>query len=251
MNSPAFFVQKCIQRLNYNAGRVCKEAGLSLDRFGSSLSNDVAYMQESSRHRQMMPLYDAIPKSEDAWVAPNASLIGDVMVSKWATVWYNVTIRAELNAVRIGHFSTIGDNTSIYTAHSLPHGVPASVNIGKNVVIEAGCVIHSSIIDDDCVIGANSIIGAGARIQRGAVLLPNSVVPPGRLIPAGQVWGGSPIGYVRDLSEQEQLQNYTASYSAGASQGANKFSLWPHEVSNDNSGESMEQYAQNNYFRNL
>ena len=81
-----------------------------------------------------MPLYDAIPQtSEEAWIAPNASLIGDVIVSRWATVWYNVTIRAELNAVRIGHFSSIGDGTAIYTAHAMPHGMSASVNIGKNV----------------------------------------------------------------------------------------------------------------------
>ena len=132
-----------------------------------------------------MPLYDAVPKAQDAWVAPNASLIGDVYVSKYATVWYNVVIRAELNAVRIGHFSSIGDGTTIYTLHSLPHGVPASVNIGKNVVVEAGCSIHSCIIDDDCVIGAGSIIGEGARLERGCQLLPNSFVPPGRRIPAG------------------------------------------------------------------
>ena len=185
MNSPAFLIQKCLQRVNYNTGRVLKEAGLSLDRFGSGLTNDVAYMAETSRHRQKMPLYDAVPKVENAWVAPNASLIGDVIVSRWATVWYNVTIRAEFNAVRIGHFSSIGDNTAIYTAHALPHGIPASVNIGKNVTIEAGCSIHSCIIDDDCVVGANSVIGAGARLERGCVILPNSVVQPGRLVPAG------------------------------------------------------------------
>ena len=127
-------MQKAVTRLNYNAGRIYKEAGLSLDRFGSGLTYDIAYMQESSRHRQKMPLYDSIPQtSEESWIAPNASLIGDVLISRWATVWYNVTIRAELNAVRVGHFSSIGDGTAIYTAHALPHGLSASVNIGKNV----------------------------------------------------------------------------------------------------------------------
>jgi len=63
------------------------------------------------------------------------------MVSKWATIWYNVVIRAELNAVRIGHFSSIGDGTVITSAHSLPAGVASSVNIGKNVTIEQNCSI--------------------------------------------------------------------------------------------------------------
>ena len=124
-------------------------------------------------------------------------------MSKWATVWYNVTIRGEMNAVRIGNFSSIGDGTSIFTAHALPAGVASSVNIGKNVVIEAGCRINSCIIDDDCIIGAGSVIGQGCCIERGAILLPNSVLPPGRVIPAGQVWGGNPVKFVRELSQEE------------------------------------------------
>jgi len=148
----------------------------------------------------MMPLYDSAPIVNNAWVAPNASLVGEVIISKWATIWYNVTIRAEQNAVRIGHFTSVGDGTSIYSLHALPHGLSSSVNIGKNVTIEAGCCINSCIIDDDCVIGAGSVIGAGARVERGAVLLPNTIVPAGRLIPAGQVWGGNTAAFVRELS---------------------------------------------------
>jgi len=210
-------------------------------------------MQETSRHRQQLPLYDSVPQVQDAWVAPNAALIGDVVVSKWASVWYNVTIRAEYNAVRIGHFSSIGDGTSIYTAHALPHGLSASVNIGKNVTIENGCSIHSCIIDDDAVIGANSVVGQGARIERGAVVLANSVVPPGRLVPAGQVWGGNPIAFVRDLTEEEQVSNYAASYNNGASEGVSEFSLWPHQVKQGDLGageESIEEYAGRKYWNN-
>ena len=191
--SPGILFSKATVRLQYNMGRLMKEAGLGLDRMGSGFTGDVAYMQDTSRHRQQMPLYDAIPVVNDAWVAPNASLIGDVIISKWATIWYNVSIRGEMNAVRVGNFSTIGDGTCIYTCHALPHGIPASVNIGKNVTIESGCSIHSSIIDDDVVIGENCVIGAGARIERGAQLLAHSVVPPGRLIPAGQLWGGNTV----------------------------------------------------------
>ena len=156
-----------------------------MDRFGSRMQNDVAYMQELSRHRQQMPLYDVAPHVDNAWVAPNASLIGEVIVSKYATVWYNVVIRAELNPVRIGHFSSVGDGTTINTACSLPHGLSASVNIGKNVTIEPHCSIYSCIIDDDVYIGHGTVIKQGARIERGAHILPGSVVPPGRLIPAG------------------------------------------------------------------
>ena len=190
---PLIIFSKATVRLRYNMGRLMKEAGLGLDRCGSGFMTDIAFMQDTSRHRQKLPLYDSIPIVQDAWVAPNASLIGDVFISKWATIWYNVTIRGEMNAVRVGNFSTIGDGTSIYTCHALPHGISASVNIGKNVIIEPGCSIHSSIIDDDVVIGENCVVGAGSRIERGAQLLPHSIVPPGRLIPAGQLWGGNSV----------------------------------------------------------
>jgi gamma-carbonic anhydrase len=125
-----------------------------------------------------MPIYDLSPDVDTAWIAPNATLgkpqcclltflVGEVIVSKYASVWYNVVIRAEINPVRIGHFSSIGDNTNINTACSLPHGIAASVNIGKNVTIEANCSIYSCIIDDDVVIGHNSVIMPGARLERG------------------------------------------------------------------------------------
>lgn len=50
-------------------------------------------------------------------------IVGEVIVSKWATVWYNVTIKGEINPVRIGHFSSIGEGTSINSACALPHGI--------------------------------------------------------------------------------------------------------------------------------
>jgi carbonic anhydrase/acetyltransferase-like protein (isoleucine patch superfamily) len=118
-------------------------------------------------------------------VTPNIIIVGEVIVSKWATVWYNVTIRAEINPVRVGHFTSIGDGTSINANCALPHGIAPSVNIGKNVTIEPNCSIYSSIIDDDVVIGSKSVIMPGARLERGCQILPNSIVPPGRLIPAG------------------------------------------------------------------
>lgn len=121
-------------------------------------------------------------------------------MSKYSTIWYNVVIRAELNPVRIGHFSSIGDGTTINTACALPHGLAPSVNIGKNVTIEPNCTLYSCIIDDDVHIGHNTVVMQGARIERGAVIEANSVVPPGRMIAAGQVWGGNPAVFVRELS---------------------------------------------------
>eukprot|EP00826_Nyctotherus_ovalis_P061892 TRINITY_DN885_c0_g1_i17.p2 TRINITY_DN885_c0_g1~~TRINITY_DN885_c0_g1_i17.p2 ORF type:complete len:151 (+),score=33.06 TRINITY_DN885_c0_g1_i17:531-983(+) len=96
----------------------------------------------------------------------------------------------------------------IHTFSSLGIGVPASVNIGKNVVVGHKCFLSSCIIDDDCVVGPGSSIMEGARLERGCVIAPCSVVPPGRLIPAGQVWGGSPASFIKDVEESQRVENY-------------------------------------------
>lgn len=119
---------------------------------------DIAYQRELSRHRQFLPLYDKVPKAHDAWVAPNSTLVGSVFLSKYSTIWYGVTMRAEMNPIRVGHFTSIGDRTTMHTNHSLHHGLVQSLNVGKNVTIGSNCNIHTCIIDDDCVIGANTII---------------------------------------------------------------------------------------------
>jgi carbonic anhydrase/acetyltransferase-like protein (isoleucine patch superfamily) len=244
----ASILNKAMTRTTYNTGRVLKEAGLAMDRFGSRLHNDVAYVADLSRHRQVMPLYDAVPEVKDAWVAPNATVAGNVFVSKYASVWYGAVLRGELHPIRIGHFTSIGDRTTIHTNHSLPAGIAASVNIGKNVSVGPNCNIHSCIIDDDCVVGANVVIQAGARLERGCQILPNSIVRAGSLIPAGQVWGGSPVTFVRELSQEEQFANYTRSYTNGAS--AFDAALWPNAFDNAPAeGQTIDEYSEETYYR--
>lgn len=156
--------------------------------------------------------------------------------------------------MRIGHFTSVGDGCTINTNHSLPHSICSSVNIGKNVTIEADCNIHSCIIDDDCVIGAGSVIQQGARLERGCQILPNSIVKAGSLIPAGQVWGGAPHAvYVRDLSESEQMDNYAKSYANGASDFSSSAtsSIWPGQFDDtpvDAGEQTMKAYNEEHYF---
>lgn len=64
-------------------------------------------------------------------MAPNSTLIGEVVVGNESSVWHNVVIRGDLNSVWVGNMTSIGDNTIIHTAGSLPNGMPASVTIGE------------------------------------------------------------------------------------------------------------------------
>ncbi len=160
----------------------------------------------------MLPVYDLEPAVGHCWIAPNATVVGEVSVGDFCSIWHNVVIRGDINAVIILNYTSIGDRTVIHTANSLPTGFPAAIHIGTHVQIGPGCSIYSSIIEDDVFVGANSVIMEGVRIEKGAIILPNSVVPPGRLIPACQVWGGNPVQYVRDALESEIFANYAYTF---------------------------------------
>ena len=85
-----------------------------------------------------------MPVTENAWVAPNATLVGEVLVRAFASVWYNAVIKGDLNRVQLAGFVSVGENSVIMTASSLPTGMPADCFIGRNTVIENNCTIISA-----------------------------------------------------------------------------------------------------------
>ena len=74
------------------------------------------------KHRMKLPLYDIEPRTENNWIAPRATIIGEVQIKRFASVWHNAVIRGDINRVDIRNFAAIGENTVIHTAPSLPTG---------------------------------------------------------------------------------------------------------------------------------
>ena len=185
-------------------------------------------VDEETKHRVRLPLYDLMPRFDNNWVAPNATVVGEVAVHKWASIWYNSVIRGDINRVTIGSFSSIGDNCVVHTAAALPTGMSAAVEIGNNCTIGAGSTLYSCHIEDDVVIGERSVVLEGARIEKGAQLAAGSVVPPGRLIPTKQLWGGNPVVFIKDLNIGEVWANYTKSYvvSSTGDMIKSEFTMW-------------------------
>ena len=99
--------------------------------------------EDFSKHRMLLPLYDIAPKTENNWVAPSATVIGEVDLRRFASVWYNAVVRGDINRVTIGSFSSVGERSVLATAPSLPTGMPARLTIGSNTSIGAGCSLYS------------------------------------------------------------------------------------------------------------
>jgi len=218
------------------------------------MTDDIAYTQKLSRHRNVMQIEDSKPQIDFGFIATNSTLSGEVFISPYASVWYNASLRGDVNPIRLGSYSSIGDSSVLFTACSLPVGIPSSVTIGKHVIIEEKCSIYPCIIDNNVFIGANSIIGEGARIEQGAMIAPNSFVPHGRLIPGKQLWGGNPVKYIRELTEEEIYAVYMQTYDIWnlAQKHMNGFNVSKEEETEEvkiDPESLMSKYLSDNYFK--
>ena len=163
------------------------------------------YIEKHTKHRSIMPLYDLWPSHGRAYIAPNATLIGEIYMGHECAVWSNAVLRGDINSITVMDYVFIGEHTVITTAASLPTGAPAGVVIGCNVIVGPRCSLHSCTIDDFVHVGAGSVILEGAKLEKGCAIGAGSVVPPGRLIPSNQLWAGNPVQFVRNLYEPDEI----------------------------------------------
>ena len=126
------------------------------------------------------------------YVAPEAIIIGDVVIEKGCSIWPYAVIRADLSEIRIGEGSSIQEHCQI-------HGNPGKPTIiGKNVSVGHGAIIHAAKIGDLVVIGMNSCILDDAEIGSGSVVGAGAVVRSGMKVPAGSLVVGVPGKIVRE-----------------------------------------------------
>src|SRR5712691_3716911 len=113
-----------------------------------------------------MPRYEYRGKTpvvaHDAWIAPTATLIGDVIVESGASIWFNSTLRGDMAQIVIGRGSSVQDNVVIHTEEGGP------TKVGARCTIEHGATVHSSLIEDDALIEGRAILAGGNSIGSGA-----------------------------------------------------------------------------------
>lgn len=164
-----------------------------------SLPSEAITSPQYVKHRSVMPSSGKYPFiSPDAFVAPSATVLGDVKVNSQTSIWYNAVVMGDKNEVKVGSMVSIGDRVVIKTCSHLPSGFPAVVDIRKGTTIGAGSVLSSCTVLEGCIVGENCVVLEGALVEPGVTLAPGTVVPPGRRIPANQHWAGNPAEFVAD-----------------------------------------------------
>jgi carbonic anhydrase/acetyltransferase-like protein (isoleucine patch superfamily) len=147
----------------------------------------------------IIPFGDASPAiAATAWVAPNATLVGDVAIGENASVFYGAVLRGDVGTIVVGAGSNIQDNVTMHTDAGL------TVRVGSGVSVGHGAILHGCTIDDHCLVGMGAtvlngaVVGAGSLVAAGAVVLEGASIPPGSLV------AGVPAKVRRALSEEER-----------------------------------------------
>jgi carbonic anhydrase/acetyltransferase-like protein (isoleucine patch superfamily) len=117
----------------------------------------------------------------DAYIAPTAVLIGDVVVEAGASVWFGAVLRADESQIMIGEGSNIQDNVDIHCAEELPTFVERNATVGHSAQLE-GCVVEQgALVGMGATMLQRSRLGAGSMLAAGAVLTEGKEIPPGHL----------------------------------------------------------------------
>lgn len=149
----------------------------------------------------------------DAWVAPNAAVIGDVELGDEASVWFGAVLRGDIGAIRVGARTNVQDLACIH----LTEGLSATV-VGADVTIGHGAILHGCTVGDRCLIGMGSIVLDNAVVGEGSVIAAGTLVPPRMVIPPRSLVRGNPGKVIRPVNETEaEMGIYGAEhYVAGA-----------------------------------
>ena len=138
-----------------------------------------------------------VKNKDDNWAAPNASIVGDVTIEKNTSIWFNTTLRGDLENIYVGEGSNIQDGSVLHTDPGYP------LKIGKDVTIGHLAMLHGCTIGDNSLIGIGAVILNGAKIGKNCIIGAKALVTENKVIPDNSLVIGSPGKVVRQVTDEE------------------------------------------------
>jgi len=146
----------------------------------------------------ILPVKGILPTMGDnCFVAPNATIVGDVVMGNECSVWFNAVVRGDVNSIRLGNKVNVQDGAVIHCTYEKTKAI-----VGNNVSIGHNAIVHGCVIEDNVLVGMGAIImdnahiGSNTIIAAGAVVLENTVVEP------GSIYAGVPAKKVKTISQE-------------------------------------------------
>lgn len=161
-----------------------------------------------------MPLYaidgmaPVLPDQDRYWVAPDAQIIGQVVLAEDVSVWFTSVIRGDNDLIKLGPRSNVQDGCLLHTDRGFPMEIGADCSIGHHAVL------HGATIGDNCLIGMGAILLNGVKLGRNCLVGANALLTEGKVFPDNSLIVGSPGRVIRTIDDAtvEQLRENAAHY---------------------------------------
>ena len=140
-------------------------------------------------------IFPTIPQS--VFVAPNATIVGDVQMGEECSIWFNAVVRGDVNSIRMGNKVNVQDGACIHCTYQ-----KTITTIGNNVSIGHNAIVHGCTIEDNVLVGMGAIIMDNAVIGSNTIIAAGAVVLEGTIVPAGCIFGGVPGQKIKEISEE-------------------------------------------------
>lgn len=164
----------------------------------------------------ILPVEATTPNfGENCFIAPNATIVGDMICGDECSFWFNAVVRADVNSIRLGNRVNIQDGAVIHCTFQ-----KTKTLIGNNVSIGHNAIVHGCTIHDNVLIGMGAIVMDNAIVEEGAIVAAGSVVLEGTHIKSGELWAGVPAKCRKQVSgdlrtgEIERIANNYIKYAA-------------------------------------
>lgn len=127
-----------------------------------------------------------------------AQIIGDVVIGKNSSIWFNCVVRGDVNYIRIGEFTNIQDGSILHVNH-----IDFFLQVGSYVTAGHNCILHGCVIEDNVLVGMGAILLDNCKVGSNSLIAAGTVVKENFVVPSGVLVAGVPGKIIRDLTEKE------------------------------------------------
>jgi len=153
----------------------------------------------------IIPLRGYTPKiGKNCFIAPNATIIGDVEIGDNSSVWFGAVLRGDVNSIRIGNNCNIQDGAVLHATYE-----QSKVIMGDNVSVGHNAIIHGATIKDDVLIGMGSTVLDNAVIESNVIVAANALITAGTQTEPNSIYAGVPAKKIKELSPEKKAGTIT------------------------------------------
>ena len=148
---------------------------------------------------------------KNCFLAETATIIGEVEIGDDCSIWYSAVLRGDVHYIKVGNNTNIQDNATVHATYK-----KSPTNIGSNVTIAHGAVVHGCTIKDNVIVGMNAVVLDNAIVESNSIIAAGSVVTKGTIVESGSVYAGIPAKKIKEISSElleDEINRIANSYA--------------------------------------